>query len=617
MRRLFLLPGTLAALVVAGCLNDSGSKHGKAEVRVRLEKIGAMQKGAAANAIEMQNLVLVLRLAGALTRRDTIPLSGNGQKTVMMTYENLSSLRTWSLEGTARGCKGITIYRDSVKFTVPAEGTAEIALNLRPIYSMLTARFFPIRDSVTRCELWVDGALIADSSFPVQSLVGDTVKLTRDYVLADSAGRETVIRMDVYGDWFGQKNLLLYRGEASIKVYSSRDTSYDISLFRVGPPAPIGQGKINVTLGAVRNANVNGYLDPAFWQFMGVTGAYEFLAEGANRFAMALSPSGTPHLALRDLDHGGKLSVKRWAGSDWEKIGASGFSAGPVSHLSLAFSPEGVPHAAFRDMDLGGKASVVRWNGSAWENLGSPGFSPGEVSSVSLGISESGQPHVAFRDGGNGGKASVMRWNGTAWENLGSPGFSPGEVQSVALKLSGNVSYVAFRDGANGGKASVMRWNGTAWENLGSPGFSSGAIGEIALALSAAGIPHVAFNAEDEGLKARVMKWSGTSWEAVGSSNATPGTAIYLSLALRGETPYLAFSDYTRTYRGAVARWNGIRWENVGPASITDAESGFHFLGFAGDIPYLAFEDHSRQGRISLMRFDVESGAGLAKIAGR
>ncbi|HEX2613194.1 MAG TPA: hypothetical protein VHO02_06355 [Fibrobacteria bacterium] len=623
MKSLLLWSAAFCCLFAgAGCVSDPIRAKGSANVTIQLDKVGALGKSGGAATIQMKDLVVTLRSPGEDTRRDTTKtLTGNAVQSVTKTFGNLTSKKTWTLEAFARDANGITIYRDSVKFTVPSEGTTDVNLELKAQYTMLRANFYPIRDSVNRCELWINGSLVDDSSFTKNSLPGDTLTLFRDYMTARDTGTLNTILMKVYGNWYGTVGALLYQGEATVRIYPGQTATYNVTLNWVAPLAPVGTGKINVTLGAIGTFSVGAYLDPRYWQYVATTGWYEFLSGGGKRFAMALSPTDVPHVAMRDLDNGGKVTVAKWNGEAWENVGPAAFSSGGAAHLSMAFSKSGAPYVAYQDLGNDKKATVMTWDGTSWTTVGGAAFSPSMASSLSLAVASDGKPWLAFRDSANNNGATVMRWNGNAWVTVGTAGFSQGAAASVAMAMTADdVPYVAFLDEANGSGATVMRWNGSAWEMVGTPNFSQGGIGEISLALSG-GTPYVGFSASTAGLSASVMKWTGSGWSYVGPSRISTSTALNLSLALSKDgSPYLAFSDYTQSYAAAVVKWNGSRWEGTGVTAITTAPTGFFFLAFTtGDMPVMAFEDHSRNGRITLMRFQESgccsgfAGGGLAK----
>ncbi len=124
---------------------------------------------------------------------------------------------------------------------------------------MLVAEFLPIRDSVTRCVIDIDGYTAADSTFPKQSLVGDTVMLTFDYLTASPSGTSHEIRLMVYGEIAGEERLL-YTGDTSIVATSGGDGRYAIVLDYVGPTSVEGAMTMVVSFGRVGTDIVTGLL---------------------------------------------------------------------------------------------------------------------------------------------------------------------------------------------------------------------------------------------------------------------------------------------------------------------------------------------------------------------
>jgi hypothetical protein len=133
-------------------------------------------------------------------------------------------------------------------------------LQLSAQYSMLVANYFPIRDSVTRCELVIDGDTVTDSLFAKQSHLDDTVSLAYDYLSATATGISHHVDLNVYGDFKGVEKLF-YRGDTTIVVKSGEDTNCNVKLTYVGPVPVYGALTIMVvSLGRVGNTTINGKL---------------------------------------------------------------------------------------------------------------------------------------------------------------------------------------------------------------------------------------------------------------------------------------------------------------------------------------------------------------------
>lgn len=255
----------------AGPAPSAAKGEGQAELSVKLGPVGALAKSAAsagasaAQAIELSALYITLTAEAETPRRDTIPLSGSGANTVSRGYSGLAAGKTWNVEAHTVDSRGRTIHTGYAAFSLQPGRTTAVALDMPAYYSMLTARFFPIDDSVTRCQLVVDAGIVADTTFPKQSLVGDTVQLEYDYL---SVGPRRVA-MNVYGEYDGAA-ILLYSGDTLINVQAGLDARYDIRLIWRGPGVFRGTAAMTVSLGAAGKVDVNGRLltsknqDPVF-----------------------------------------------------------------------------------------------------------------------------------------------------------------------------------------------------------------------------------------------------------------------------------------------------------------------------------------------------------------
>jgi Alpha-tubulin suppressor and related RCC1 domain-containing proteins len=217
-------------------------------------KVGMLAKNAD---ISLAKLCVFFSTSGEAGIFDTIPISGNGQINVTKTYEGLASQKTWTLSVNSLDLKDSVVHGGSTTFDVQPMQTTNVSLSLSARFSMLKANFFPIRDSVTRCELLVDGIKVDDSSFAKQSAVGSTVQLAYNYLSTGIAKR---IKMDVYGDFKGIVTLL-YTGDTLVTAIAGENKSYSINLLWVGPttPAP-GQAYMTVVLGTIGTETINGKL---------------------------------------------------------------------------------------------------------------------------------------------------------------------------------------------------------------------------------------------------------------------------------------------------------------------------------------------------------------------
>ncbi len=238
---------------------------GSLQVTVNLGEVSKLRKSMKTADIEMTSFSIVLSADDQSSVYDTFALTGGSHKrTERKTYPGIvaavdGNLIEWTLYAEARDQNGSVIHSGDTAFTLLVNDTVDIALFLDAQYSMLVANYFPIRDSVTRCVLQVDGYTKADSGFPAQAFVGDTVMMSFDYLTASHAGIAHIIGLLVYGDIAGSE-MLLYSGDTDIIVRSGEEANYTIMLSYVGPTVPHGAADMVVTLGKVGKAVINGIL---------------------------------------------------------------------------------------------------------------------------------------------------------------------------------------------------------------------------------------------------------------------------------------------------------------------------------------------------------------------
>ncbi len=256
-------------MVLFSCSNSrpgdaaASGETGVLKVSVYMEKVGALNKSMKTADIELTELYVTLSATDQPTVYDTLQLfGGSGERVETQTYPGLAAFVDgqfveWTLYVETRDRNNRIVHSGDTTFTLTPFDTVQIPLLVSARYSMLVANYFPIRDSVTRCELVVDGARVTDSSFQKQSLLGDTVMLSNDYLAADPGGAGHNIFLNVYGDFEGVERMM-YQGNIAIDVWSGEDTSYNVALEYVGPGAFRGVLTMEATLGRVGTTSING-----------------------------------------------------------------------------------------------------------------------------------------------------------------------------------------------------------------------------------------------------------------------------------------------------------------------------------------------------------------------
>ena len=192
----------------------------------------------------------------------------------------------------------------------------------------------------------------------------------------------------------------------------------------------------------------------------------------------------------KDIDN--KLSVAKFDGSAWSKIGASSFTNKVSgSHYALDIAPDGTPYVAFNDQEATNKGgvSVMKFDGSAWSLVGDAGITATTAQYVGIAAVENGI--IAAQQNNKAGdfarRAIVTSyWNGSAWTSE-APFSSTYARQSITS--NGKEAYILAVGAAAPAAYSIIKTNGveksTIIENYLPEGATSGMnTAEISLALA-------------------------------------------------------------------------------------------------------------------------------------
>ena len=355
------------------------------------------------------------------------------------------------------------------------------------------------------------------------------------------------------------------------------------------------------------------------------------------------SPDGVPYVVSSDANNSGKLTVKKFDGSNWITVGTAGFSGGTTGLPSLAI--DGVtPYVSFSDASNNGKGTVMKFDGNNWVTVGAVGFSTNSVGDVSLsfsgntpyvtcggtmqrfdgsswvmigasGFSTSASgtvmsfdsnniPYVAYLDYSTGAapKATVKKFVGSSWVTVGTPATLAGQVSFFAFVFYGNIPFVAYTDANNTYKLSVKRFDGSNWVQVGNTNVSTNTAAYISIASN--GTPYVAYLDGGQGGKATVKKYNGQSWVTVGVEGFSASYAENTSIALSGGTPYVTFLN-SDTKKGTAMFFDGNNWIVAGSSgSVSNGSATFTSLAFSNNIPYLAYTDAANNNKATVKKYD-------------
>ena len=225
---------------------------GAADITVTLGKVGALAK----TAIDLQTLSIALFSPAEDTVYKTFSLSGNSMVVVNTVFNDLTA-KDWTLCAVSYDSRGVEIHRGSTVFTVEACKTIKVTLDIGAGYSMLVAKFTPIVDPVNRCVVSIGSVIASDSTFDNVNVLNDTVRLLYDYL---TTGATHNITLDAYHE-AGSTSEKLFSGTISIYVTAGKDTSYNVTLYRVTPDNCCGTDSITVTLGSIGTVVINGTIE--------------------------------------------------------------------------------------------------------------------------------------------------------------------------------------------------------------------------------------------------------------------------------------------------------------------------------------------------------------------
>ena len=330
-----------------------------------------------------------------------------------------------------------------------------------------------------------------------------------------------------------------------------------------------------------------------------------------------------------------EIYVRRWNGSEWEELAASG-SGGGISNSAIvagagesrsprvALDPSGNPVVVWTERNaMRDEIYLRRWTGSDWEQLG--GSASGEglstfgtglgASDPAIAIDSAGRIVVAYKAADTPGGACcalhvyAKRWNGTTWEELGGSA-SGGGVDMGGSSASASASapsvaidsmdrpVIAWNAESSASCAVFLRrWSGAAWEELAGSATGGGASGGVG------GIsdPSLAIGSDDRPVVAwllssssgfRVRRFDGSGWPALGPSGVTSSctAGAYMEVAVdSSDAPVVA--TYTTGGTGPIGaqRWNGTSWDDLAPTgtgngftAIAAAPEGELYLGWSG-----------------------------------
>ncbi|HNY32986.1 MAG TPA: FISUMP domain-containing protein [Fibrobacteria bacterium] len=226
--------------------------EGRVALSVNLGPIGVL-----ARSQQMTPTRVVLQFnSGTSVVRDTVSVTGSG--TLLKNYSFPAQAETLMVKGFDQ--RDSLLYQGSNVFYVQPGKTTNVTVTLDARFSSLRTKF-PIVDSLTRFTLNVDGRAWGDSSVPLRSRIGDTVRFDNDYLAASPAGTLHSFSLRAYGRTNGADSVL-YAADTAISIVSGSKQGFVVYLKWVGPGIG-GKVALAVVLGPVPQVEILAkYADP-------------------------------------------------------------------------------------------------------------------------------------------------------------------------------------------------------------------------------------------------------------------------------------------------------------------------------------------------------------------
>ena len=171
--------------------------------------------------------------------------------------------------------------------------------------------------------------------------------------------------------------------------------------------------------------------------------------------------NGAPYIGFSDNAVGGKMSVMRYDGFNWEYVGLQGFTTNAVRYADFNIDANGVPYVSFSDGSVGDKASVMKFDGTNWVYAGTAGLTSIDVGFTKLGFDEFDRPHIAYMKDGGSHEMVIQMFDFANWNSVGGTVSAPDGGTKIDFKVvSYGKYYVSFSDySVSGLKHSVMAYD--------------------------------------------------------------------------------------------------------------------------------------------------------------
>jgi len=291
---------------------------------------------------------------------------------------------------------------------------------------------------------------------------------------------------------------------------------------------------------------------------------------------------------------------------------------------------DNLPYVAFGVRGADNKLTVAKFDGSAWSKVGAASFT-NKVSGSHYGfdIAIDGTPYVAFNDqeATNKGGISVMKFDGSAWSLVGDAGITATTAQYVGIAAVGNGVIAAQQNNKAGdfAKRAVVAsyWNGSTWATE-AP--FSGLYARQSIISNGKEAYILVVNASKP-QDYSIVKTTGVEKSIVvenylpeGATSGMNTADISLAIAPNGTLYMLAPDDVAGTAKMRLSALKNGAFQTVGGDVIPVSEGAFdrHCIvkaAIAPDgTPFVAYNDNSEDNNIYCIHLDNETNLWSAPV---
>lgn len=333
---------------------------------------------------------------------------------------------------------------------------------------------------------------------------------------------------------------------------------------------------------------------------------------------MKINPKDdAPYIVFGVRPDDNKLTVAKFDGSAWTKVGAASFSPKVSgSHYNLDIAPDGTPYVAFNDVEATNKngLSVMKFDGSAWANVGDAGFTATTAQYVGIAAFENGLVAVQQNNkAGDFAKRALVAsyWSGAAWATEAA---AEGLFGYAYIGSNGKEAYILGVGASDGNKYTIVKASdkSTIVKDYLPEGATGGYVMGNSVYVAPDGTLYLLAVDDATGVaKMRLSVYKNGAFQTVGGdvlpiSNEAYDRHMVVRVAVAPDgTPYVAYNDYKGDKNVYYICLDSETKQWTAPVKVADAvgetADDVNICFTKTGVGYISFTDKNNQ--IHLLKF--------------